>query len=80
MCMVAGLPPQPDLAAIKELEAVREAYTARPDNPRYRFNHLFLNVVDNPASRVKPNGRSSCCAASKPSVPQAAFATHTLWK
>lgn len=52
----AGLPPQPDLAAIKELEAIREAYTAAPGNPRYRFHHLFLNVVDNPAACQKPPG------------------------
>lgn len=51
-----GLPPQPDLAAIKELEAIREAYTAAPGNPRYRFQHLFLNVVDNPAACAKPQG------------------------
>ena len=56
--MRAGLPPQPDLAAIKELEAIREAYTAAQANPRSRFSHLFLNVVDNPASRVKPPGAS----------------------
>ncbi|KAK9916340.1 hypothetical protein WJX75_001477 [Coccomyxa subellipsoidea] len=52
----SGLPPQPDLAAIKELEAIREAYTAAPGNPRYRFHHLFLNVVDNPAACQKPPG------------------------
>ncbi|CAL8466711.1 g6247 [Coccomyxa elongata] len=50
----SGLPPQPDLAAIKELEAIREAYTAAPDNPRYRFHHLFLNVAPNPAACQKP--------------------------
>ena len=51
-----GLPPQPDLAAIKELEAIREAYTAAPENPRYRFHHLFLNVAPNPAACQKPQG------------------------
>ena len=25
-------------------------------NPRYRFEHLLLNVVSNPAARVKPGG------------------------
>ena len=53
----AGLPAQPDqLVAIKQLEAIKDAYQAAPSNLRSRFQHLFLNVVDNPASRVKPDG------------------------
>ena len=53
----AGLPAQPDqLVAIKQLEAIRDAYQAAPGNLRSRFQHLFLNVVENPASRVKPDG------------------------
>ncbi len=52
-----GLPAQPDqLVAIKQLEAIKDAYQAAPGNLRSRFQHLFLNVVDNPASRVKPDG------------------------
>ncbi|CAL5227117.1 g10026 [Coccomyxa viridis] len=53
----SGLPAQPDqLVAIKQLEAIKDAYQAAPNNLRSRFQHLFLNVVDNPASRVKPDG------------------------
>ena len=39
-------------AAIKEINEIRMAYT--PASPSYKFNHLFLNVVDNPQQRVKP--------------------------
>jgi hypothetical protein len=54
---IAGLPAQTDqLVAIKQLEAIKDAYQAAPGNLRSRFRHLFLNVVDNPASRVKPDG------------------------
>ena len=57
MSCCAGLPAQADqLVAIKQLEAVRDAYQAAPGNLRSRFQHLFLNVVENPASRVKPDG------------------------
>ncbi|CAK0758941.1 hypothetical protein CVIRNUC_002659 [Coccomyxa viridis] len=53
----SGLPAQADqLVAIKQLEAIRDAYQAAPGNLRSRFQHLFLNVVENPASRVKPDG------------------------
>ena len=56
----AGLPAQADqLVAIKQLEAIRDAYQAAPGNLRSRFQHLFLNVVENPASRVKPDGEHS---------------------
>ena len=60
-----GLPAQQDqLVAIKQLEAIKDAYQAAPSNLRSRFQHLFLNVVDNPASRVKPDGkcRRQCLA------------------
>ena len=50
----AGLAAQPDLGAARDLEALREAYT--PGAPRFRFQHLLLNVVDAPAARVKPPG------------------------
>lgn len=36
----------------RELEAVATAYM--PSHPNFKFQHLFLNVVDNPAQRVKP--------------------------
>ena len=52
----AGVPAQPDLDAIRELEALRHAFQAAPGNHRYRFQHLFLNVVDHPAARVRPQG------------------------
>ena len=53
----AGLPAQADqLVAIKQLEAIRDAYQAAPGNLRSCFQHLFLNVAENPASRVKPDG------------------------
>eukprot|EP00798_Chlamydomonas_sp_ICE-L_P025725 gene25725-11383_t len=42
---------QPD-AAIKEISETRNAYT--PNAPSYKFHHLFLSVVDDPAQRVKP--------------------------
>lgn len=59
-----GLPAQPDqLVAIKQLEAIRDAYQAAPGNLRSRFQHLFLNVVDNPASRVKPDGKAPWAAS-----------------
>eukprot|EP00878_Enallax_costatus_P003171 GHUV01003371.1.p1 GENE.GHUV01003371.1~~GHUV01003371.1.p1 ORF type:complete len:463 (+),score=140.84 GHUV01003371.1:198-1586(+) len=35
-----------------ELEAVATAYM--PNHPSFKFQHLFLSVVDNPAQRVKP--------------------------
>lgn len=49
-----GLAAQPDLGAARDLEALREAYT--PGAPRFRFQHLLLNVVDAPGARVKPPG------------------------
>ena len=54
---IAGLPAQTDqLVAIKQLEAIKDAYQAAPGNLRSRFQHLFLNVVNKSASRVKPDG------------------------
>ena len=52
----SGVPPQaPDLTAIRELESIKDSFVpAGTSNPRYRFQHLFLNVVDDPAQRVKP--------------------------
>lgn len=53
----AGAAPQaPDLSAIRELESIKDSYVPGPANQRYRFQHLLLNVVDNPAARVKPAG------------------------
>ena len=48
-----------DLAAIRELEALKDAFVPRPGNQRFRFHYLFLNVVDDPAQRVKPPGPHS---------------------
>jgi nuclear pore complex protein Nup54 len=55
---MSGLPPQPaaDLSAIKELEALRDAFLAQQGNQRCLFQHLFLNVVDDAAARIKPPG------------------------
>lgn len=50
------MPAQPDLDAIRELEALRQAFQAAPGNRHFRFQHLFLNVVDHPAARVRPQG------------------------
>uniref|UniRef100_A0A1D1ZZ15 Nucleoporin Nup54 alpha-helical domain-containing protein n=1 Tax=Auxenochlorella protothecoides TaxID=3075 RepID=A0A1D1ZZ15_AUXPR len=44
----------PDLGAVRELEALRDAFL--PGTPRSRFQHLFLNVVEDPAARVRPTG------------------------
>ncbi|KAK9803867.1 hypothetical protein WJX72_000198 [[Myrmecia] bisecta] len=50
-----GLPPQPDLAAIRELETLKDAYVpSQAAFHKFRFTYLFLNVVDNEAQRVKP--------------------------
>ena len=44
----------PDDSALKELQSIKESYVSGPGNHRYRFKYLFLNVVENPAGRVKP--------------------------
>lgn len=38
--------------ALRAVDSIASAY--KPGHPRYRFQTLLLNVVDNPASRVKP--------------------------
>ena len=43
----AGGQPPPDPAAAAELEQLAAAYGLVAD-PRTRFSHLFLNVVENP--------------------------------
>lgn len=43
-----------DDSAVKELQSIKDAYVAGPGNHRHRFQYVFLNVVDNPAARVKP--------------------------
>lgn len=45
-------PAQPDFSAIRELVALKDAYV--PGSEKYRFHWLFLNVVANPAARIKP--------------------------
>lgn len=49
-------PAAPDMSAIRELESIKDSFVPAPNNPRYRFQALLLNVVDNPAARVKPAG------------------------
>ncbi len=44
----------PDDSAIRELQSLRDAYVPAPGNHRYRFARLLLNVVADPAQRVKP--------------------------
>jgi nuclear pore complex protein Nup54 len=44
----------PDDSALKELQSIQDSYLPSPGNHRYRFQYLFLNVVENPAARVKP--------------------------
>lgn len=58
MVACAGLPPQPalDLTSVRELEALRDAFIAYPGNRQCIFNYFFLNVVENVAARVKPDG------------------------
>lgn len=51
----------PDLSAVRELESIKDAFVpggtpGGAANPRYRFQYLLLNVVENPAARVKPPG------------------------
>ena len=55
--LVVGGLGQMDLAAIRELESLKDAFVPRPGNPRFRFHYLFLNVVDDPAQRIKPPGQ-----------------------
>jgi nuclear pore complex protein Nup54 len=51
----SGAPTQvPDDSAIKELQSIRDSYVAAPGNYRYRFQYLFLNIIENPAARIKP--------------------------
>jgi nuclear pore complex protein Nup54 len=39
-------------AVKRELEGIATAYM--PNHSSYRFQHIFLNVLDNPAQKVKP--------------------------
>lgn len=56
LAFAGAAPAAPDLSAIRELESIKDSYVAGPTNQRYRFQHLLLNVVDNPAARMKPAG------------------------
>jgi len=56
--LVVGGLGQMDLAAIRELEALRDAFVPRPGNQRFRFHYLFLNVVDDPAQRASRQVRA----------------------
>ena len=50
--VLPGVAQQPDFSALKELESINN--TCEPSNPQCKFTYLFLNMVDNPAARVKP--------------------------
>ncbi len=41
-------------SAAKEIGEIKASYT--PGAPGYKFQYLLLNVVDNPAQRIKPGG------------------------
>lgn len=56
LAFAGAAPAAPDLSAIRELESIRDSYVAAPGNPRYRFQHLLLNVVEHPGARAKPAG------------------------
>jgi hypothetical protein len=43
-----------DDSAIRELQSIQESYVPAPGNSRFKFQYLFLNVVKDPAARVKP--------------------------
>ena len=43
-----------DDSAIRELQSIQESYVSAPGNSRFKFQYLFLNVVKDPAARVKP--------------------------
>lgn len=64
-----GVAVQADLAAVREIEALRDAFTGGPAHPRYRFACLLLNVVDDPAARQKPPGAPCPAAATWESSP-----------
>lgn len=51
---MAGLDPTGLTAddAVRSIQRIAAAYI--PTSPEYRFTHLFLSVVDNPAQRIKP--------------------------
>jgi nuclear pore complex protein Nup54 len=46
--------PPPDDSAVKELQSIKDSFVNYPGNYRHRFHYLFLNVIDNPAARMKP--------------------------
>lgn len=55
MLQVPGLDPNTGLTsddAVRSLARVANAYT--PTNTEFKFQHLFLSVIDNPAQKVKP--------------------------
>ena len=45
----------PDDSALRELQSIQESYVAAQGNSRHKFQYLFLNVVKDPAARVKPS-------------------------
>jgi len=53
--ILPGASQPPDDSALRELQSIQESYVSAPGNNRYKFQYLFLNVVKDPAARVKPN-------------------------
>lgn len=52
----ASVQQAPDDSAIKELQSINDAFVAAPGNHKYRFQYLFLNVVENEsAKQPKPD-------------------------
>ena len=54
MMSLPGASQPPDDSALRELQSIQESYVSAPGNNRYKFQYLFLNVVKDPAARVKP--------------------------
>jgi hypothetical protein len=54
MMSLPGSSQPPDDSALRELQSIQESYVSAPGNNRYKFQYLFLNVVKDPAARVKP--------------------------
>lgn len=43
-----------DDSALRDLQNIQESYMSAPGNSRFKFQYLFLNVVKDPALRIKP--------------------------
>lgn len=71
-----GVAVQADLAAVREIEALRDAFTGGPTHPRYRLATLLLNVVDDPAARQKPAGAPPPLPPPRPHAPLPCLTWH----